>query len=168
VDSETGDHFLILENGRITDVEPGKLDIRVLNFARNDLRLPQPEVRQKRDEPKIDLVPSRELLAENDPAYSAEFQWRLAPALTVIVLGFLALPLSHSQPREGRGVRVMLGILVYLVYGNMLYLCKSWIASGVLPASIGMWWVHLVFLAVGFLWIRQQGRLPVRNGGSAS
>lgn len=167
VDNETGDHFLILENGKITDVEPGKLDLRVLNFARNDLRLPQPELRQKRDKPQINLIPSSELLTDSDPAYSAELQWRLAPAFTVIILGFLALPLSHSQPREGRGARVMLGILVYLVYGNMLYLCKSWIADGVLPASIGMWWVHLIFLTIGFLWIRQQGRFPVRNGESS-
>jgi lipopolysaccharide export system permease protein len=167
VDGETGDHFLILEDGKITDLEPGKLDLRELHFVRNDLRLPQPEIRQKRDKPKVNLMPSGELLTEPDPAHSAELQWRLAPALTVIVLGLLALPLSHSQPREGRGVRVMLGILVYLVYGNLLYLCKSWIAEGVLPASIGMWWVHLLFLAIGFLWIRQQGRFPVKNGGSS-
>ena len=166
VDGESGDHFLILEDGKITDLEPGKLDLRVLHFVRNDLRLPQREIQQKREKPKINLMSSGELLNETAPEFSAELQWRLAPALTVIVLAFLALPLSHSQPREGRGVRVMLGILVYLVYGNLLYLCKSWIASGVLPASIGMWWVHIIFLSIGFLWIRQQGRFPVKNGST--
>lgn len=165
VDSESGDHFLILEDGRITDMEPDKLDLRVLTFARNDLRLPQPELRQNRDKPKINLVPSAELLKESSPEYSAELQWRLAPALTVIVLGFLAMPLSHSQPRQGRGGRVVLGILVYLIYGNALYMCKSWIAGGVLPASIGMWWVHILFLAISFWWIRQQGRFRVKSNG---
>jgi lipopolysaccharide export system permease protein len=163
VDSESGDHFLILEDGKITDLEPGKLDLRVLNFARNDLRLPQPELRQKNDKPKINLLPTADLLKETGPEYSAELQWRLAPALTVIVLGFLAMPLSHSQPREGRGVRIMLGILVYLLYGNALYLCKSWIAEGTLPASIGMWWVHILFLVISFWWIRRQGRFRVKN-----
>ena len=162
VDSESGDHFLILEDGKITDMEPGKLDLRVLNFVRNDLRLPQPELQQK-DKPKINLVRSADLLKESGPEYSAELQWRLAPALTVIVLGFLALPLSHSQPREGRGARVVLGILVYLIYGNALFMCKSWIAEGVLPASIGMWWVHIVFLVISFWWIRRQGRLRSKN-----
>lgn len=168
VDGESGDHFLILENGKITDMEPDKLDMRVLNFARNDLRLPQPELRQKRDKPKVNLVPTADLLKESSPEYSAELQWRLAPALTVIVLGFLAMPLSHSQPREGRGVRVMLGILVYLVYGNALYLCKSWIAEGVLPASIGMWWVHILFLVISFWWIRRQGRFRAKNGARSN
>lgn len=166
VDGESGDHFLILENGKITDLEPGKLDLRVLNFVRNDLRLPQPEIRQKRDKPKVNLVPTSDLLKNPGPEYSAELQWRLAPALTVVILGFLAMPLSHSQPREGRGVRIMLGILVYLVYGNALYLCKSWIAEGTLPASIGMWWVHATFLAISFWWIRRQGRFRAKNNAS--
>ncbi len=80
------------------------------------------------------------------------------------LLGFLALPLSHSQPREGRGVRIVLGILVYLLYGNALYISKSWIAEGVLPASIGMWWVHILFLVISFWWIRRQGRFRAKNG----
>jgi lipopolysaccharide export system permease protein len=161
VDGETGDHFLILEDGKVTDVVPGQLDIRVMNFARNDLRLPQPELRQRKNE-KLNAIPSAELLKTDSLEYAAELQWRLAPAITVIVLGLLAIPLSHSQPREGRSIRVVLGILVYLLYGNALYLCKSWIADGLLPAAIGMWWIHLVFLVVSFVWIRQQGRLRVK------
>jgi len=92
----------------------------------------------------------------------AELQWRLSPAITVIILGLLAIPLAHSEPREGRGARIVLGILVYLLYGNALYLCRSWIADGFLPASIGMWWIHVLFLIISFVWIRQQGRFPVR------
>ena len=162
VDGDTGDHFLILEDGKITDILPGQLNFRILNFARNDLRLPQPEVRQRK-KTRLDATPSMDLLKDDSLSSAAELQWRLAPAITAIVLGLLALPLSHSQPREGRGVRVVLGFLVYLLYGNALYLCKSWIADGVLPAFIGMWWVHLLFLVISFVWIRQQGRFRVRS-----
>jgi lipopolysaccharide export system permease protein len=161
VDGETGDHFLILEDGKVTDVVPGQLDIRVMNFVRNDLRLPQPELRQRKNE-KLNAIPSAELLKTDSLEYAAELQWRLAPAITVIVLGLLAIPLSHSQPREGRSIRIVLGILVYLLYGNALYLCKFWITDGLLPVAIGMWWIHLVFLVISFVWIRQQGRLRVR------
>ena len=92
----------------------------------------------------------------------AELQWRLSPAIMVIVLGLLAIPLAHSEPREGRGARVVLGILVYILYGNLLYLCRTWVIEGVLPASIGMWWVHVVFLIISFAWIRRQGRFPIK------
>lgn len=161
MDDDTGDRYLILEQGKVVDVVPGQLDLRVLNFARNDLRLPEPEFR-KRKKVKINSKPSSELLGDENPEFKAEFQWRLTPAITVIVLGLLAIPLAHSEPREGRGVRVVLGILIYLLYGNLLYLSRSWIADGVLPAYVGMWWVHAVFLIISFIWVRQQGRFRVK------
>jgi len=161
MDSETSDRYLILEKGKVVDVAPGQLDLRVLSFARNDLRLPEPESR-KRKKTKLDAKPSTELLKDGSVESIAELQWRLSPAITVIVLGLLAIPLAHSEPREGRGIRIVLGILVYVFYGNLLYLCRSWIADGHLPAYIGMWWVHVVFLIVSFVWVRQQGRFRVK------
>ena len=157
MDADTGDRYLVLEDGKVTDVAPGKLDVRVLSFARNDLRLPEPEFR-KRKGARINSVASAELLANGNIESIAELQWRLSPAISVIVLGLLAIPLAHSEPREGRGVRVVLGILVYILYGNLLYLCRTWVTEGVLPAWIGMWWVHLLFLIISFVWIRRQGR----------
>ncbi len=165
MDEETNDRYLTLENGKVVDVAPGQLNLRVLNFERNDLRLPEPEVK-KRKKVKLKSKPTSELFAENDLASIAEFQWRLTPAIMIVVLGLLAVPLSHSEPREGRGVRIVLGILVYFLYGNFLYLCRSWIAEGILPPYIGMWWVHALFLIISLIWIRQQGRFRVR-GASA-
>jgi len=161
MDVDTGDRYLILENGKVVDVAPGQLDLRVLNFARNDLRLPEPEFR-KRKKSKLNSISSEELLDDGSAESIAELQWRISPAITVIVLGLLAIPLAHSSPREGRGIRVVLGILIYLLYGNIIYLCRSWVAAGVLPTYIGMWWVHIIFLIISFVWVGQQGRFPVK------
>jgi len=161
MDSETGDRYLILEEGKVTNVAPGQLDLRTLRFARNDLRLPEPEFR-KRKTPGLESRPSSELLGDGSAESVAELQWRLSPAITVVVLGLLAIPLAHSEPREGRGVRIILGILVYLLYGNMIYLCRSWVTDGHLPTYIGLWWVHILFLVFSFVWVRQQGRFLVR------
>lgn len=160
MDTDTGDRYLVLEEGKVVDVAPGKLDVRVLSFARNDLRLPEPEFRKQRA--KINSESSIALLKNGNTESIAELQWRLSPAITVVVLGLLAIPLSHSEPREGRGIRIILGILVYLLYGNLLYLCRSWMIDGVLPTWIGMWWVHLGFLIISFVWVRQQGRFRVK------
>jgi lipopolysaccharide export system permease protein len=162
MDYETGDRYLILEQGKVTDVAPGQLDLRVLGFARNDLRLPEPEFR-KRKNTGLDARPLSDLLGADNTESVAELQWRLSPAITVVVLGLLAIPLAHSEPREGRGARIILGILVYLLYGNLIYLCRSWVADGHLPTSIGLWWVHVLFLVFSFVWIRRQGRFPVKR-----
>jgi lipopolysaccharide export system permease protein len=161
MDADSGDRYLILEEGKVVDLAPGQLDIRVLSFARNDLRLPEPEFR-KRKRPKITSEPSMALLKNGNPESIAELQWRLSPAISVVVLGLLAIPLSHSEPREGRGIRIVLGILVYLLYGNLLFLCRTWMIEGVLPTWIGMWWVHLSFLIISFIWVQRQGRLRVK------
>jgi len=162
MDADTGDRYLVLEDGKVTDVDPTKLDVRVLSFARNDLRLPEPEFR-KRKSTKINSVASGELLKNGNSESIAELQWRISPAITVVVLGLLAIPLAHSEPREGRGVRVVLGILVYILYGNLLYLCRTWVIEGSLPTWIGMWWVHLLFLTISFVWIHRQGRFKARR-----
>jgi len=167
MDGDRGDRYLILEDGKVIDVAPGQLDLRVLSFARNDLRLPEPEFR-KRKTTKTVSTSSAALLSDGSVESIAELQWRLSPAITVIVLGLLAIPLAHSEPREGRGVRIVLGILVYVLYGNLLYLCRSWMTDGHLPTYIGMWWVHIVFLVFSFVWVRQQGRFPVKASSRAS
>ena len=89
----------------------------------------------------------------------AEVQWRVSPAIAAIVMGLLAIPLSHSAPREGRGGRALLGILAYTVYANLLYMCRGWITEGTIPAALGMWWVHVLVLVVALLWLRRQGRM---------
>lgn len=161
MDGESNDRYLVLENGKVVDVAPGQLDVRVLGFERNDLRLPEPDVRKRKND-EVRSTPSLELFQNRTSESIAELQWRLSPAISVIVLGLLAIPLSHSDPREGRGVRIVLGILVYLLYGNLLYLCRSWMIEGVLPTSIGMWWVHAIFLVISFVWVQRQGRFRVK------
>ena len=59
-----------------------------------------------------------------------------------------------------RGGRVVLGILIYALYSNILVLWRSWVADGVLPAWLGLWWAHLLVLLIGLVWLQRQGRMP--------
>jgi lipopolysaccharide export system permease protein len=157
LDSATGHRYLTLENGQITEGGLDSLDFSILRFSRNDLRLP--EASESQSSVDLEARPSSELLLARSPPEAAEMQWRLSPALAAIVLGLLAIPLSHSAPREGRGGRAVLGVLAYTVYANLLYMSRSWIASDNLPAFVGMWWVHLLVLVAALIWLRRQGRM---------
>lgn len=157
LDEETNQKYLTLEDGQITDSERGQLDVRILNFSRNDLKLPEPD--SSSNGVRLESMPTAELLAIADAASWAELQWRLSPTILVLVLGLLAIPLAHSDPREGRGSRVVLGILSYAIYANTLYLCRSWVSEGVLPVSFGMWWVHALVFGIALIWLRRQGRM---------
>lgn len=129
---------------------------RLVRFSRNDLRLPEPEPRTK--PPAMEVRSSSDLLSGTDPQAAVELQWRLSPAVSVVALGLLAIPLSHSAPPEGRGGRVLMGILAYAAYANLLYLSRSWINDGALPPALGLWWVHTAVLTVTVAWLRRQSR----------
>jgi len=157
LDADNGVRYLTLENGQITEGGQETLDFRIVQFSRNDLRLPEPEY--KSSAPDIDSRPSMDLIFSSLPQEAAEIQWRISPAIGIIVLGLLAMPLSHSAPKEGRGGRVVLGVFAYTIYANVLYMDRSWIASGIVPPSLGLWWIHLLTLVVAFYWLRLQGKL---------
>ena len=161
LDRGTGNRYLTLENGQITEGGAGMLDFGIMEFARNDLKLPQVEERIK--PAALEAKGTAEILQAEDAESVAEFQWRLSPAIAAVVLGLLAIPLSHSAPREGRGGRALLGILAYTIYANVLYMCRNWVAKGELSAFPGLWWVHLLVLAAALIWLHRQGRMVGRG-----
>jgi lipopolysaccharide export system permease protein len=157
LDQETGKRYLTLTRGQVTETAPNGLDVRVLRFERNDLELPEPPRNTRPQDREARLT--GELLASMDAPSKAELQWRLSPAIALIILGLLAIPLSHSSPREGRGSRVALGIFLYAVYANTLNLSRRWVVSESLPPILGLWWVHGLLLLLALFWLQRQGRM---------
>ncbi len=100
--------------------------------------------------------PSRELFGSSALVDIAELQRRISMPVMVLVLAFIAVPLSALRPREGRYARVALAILLYFVYANLLSAAQVWIEKGRLPPEAGTWWVHALFLAAGLVLIHRQ------------
>ncbi len=83
-----------------------------------------------------------------DPEAVAELQWRLAMPISAVILALFALPLSRVEPRQGKYAKILVAVLIYLAYRQLLGTAKSWMADGVLPPLPGIWAVHAVALAV--------------------
>lgn len=160
LDTASGERYLTLENGQITESGEKALDFSIVRFARNDLRLPQPKERNQ--PPAVEARSSRNLFFSTEAEDMAEIQWRISPAITIVVLGLLAIPLSHSAPKEGRSAKIFSGFFAYIVYANVLQMSRSWIVSGSIPAVFGLWWVHLLSLAIAVFWLQRQGRMVGR------
>ncbi len=156
LDAAAGMRYLTLENGQITEGGSESLDFGIVRFSRNDIRLPEPK--DSNTPLDVKLRPSAELMFSGKPEEAAQIQSRISPAITILVLGLLALPLAHSAPRENRGGRILLAILTYAIYANILHMSRSWIERGVLPPLVGMWWVHLLVFAIAVMWLRRLGR----------
>jgi lipopolysaccharide export system permease protein len=53
-----------------------------------------------------------------------------------------------------------LGVLVFTVYFNLLATAQLWLTQQRSPAWLGLWWVHLLFLAALVAWLKPWRRLP--------
>ncbi len=152
VESDDPDvRFLVLQDGRRYEGVPGTSRFRVVEFAEHGIpyRLPSLE----NPDPLPRAMPLAGLLQAGELEHIAEMQWRIGVPLATIILGILAVPLSKTQPRAGRYGRLASGLLVFIIYLNMLSAAKAWIEQGSVSPLIGTWWVHgiVLFLALGLL-----------------
>lgn len=153
---ESGEQFLMLANGYRYEGVPGGADFRIIRFREHAVRLDQEEVdpafRKQR------ALPTNELLGSDEVADVAELQWRVSMPLSVLFLALLAVPLSRTSPRQGKYAKLFVAVLVYLIYNNMLGVANTWVARGILPPEVGMWWVHLgMLVATWLLFVRHYG-----------
>jgi lipopolysaccharide export system permease protein len=142
--TENGDRFMVLENGRRYEVEPGTPEFRILEFARYAIRVEAKEARGIELTPKN--MPLWDLIRENQPAHRAELLWRVGIPLSAIVLALLAIPLSFVNPRGGRSANMLLSILAYMIYNNLLSVSQAWVAQGQISFALGVLSVHVLML----------------------
>ena len=139
--------LLVLYNGRRYEGIPGTGNFRVLEFAEHGIPYQLPRLRTP--EPRPRARPVAQLLASNGLDEIAELQWRIGVPLSTLLLGFLAVPLSRARPREGRYGRLAIGLLVFIIYLNMMSAAKAWIEQGTISPALGIWWVHGLVLLFG-------------------
>ncbi len=155
-DELTGDEFIVFVDGASTVAQPGSTQYRTTTFSQHGIKLPERESSSSAG--KVGSYSMSRLWQTSTPAASAELQWRISIPLAAVLLAILAVPLSHTSPRQGRYSRIALAILIYVPYANLLVLSRKWIAAGSLSPVIGLWWVHLLLLALAaFLAVRLYG-----------
>ena len=136
--------LLVLHNGRRYEGLPGTARFRVVEFSEHGIPYQLPSLEPAEPEPREMAVPA--LVSTGSLETSAELQWRLSVPLSTVLLAFLAVPLSRSQPRAGRYGRIALGLLVFIIYFNLLNAAKAWVEQGSLAPAVGLWWVHAAVL----------------------
>ena len=152
VDAEDPDiRFLVLQDGRRYEGIPGTSRFRVVEFAEHGIPYRLPSLEEPEATPRAMTI--AELLQAGEVEHVAEMHWRLGIPLATVILAVLAVPLSKTQPRAGRYGRLAIGLLVFIIYLNLLSAAKAWIEQGSLSPLLGLWWVHaaVLLLALGIL-----------------
>jgi lipopolysaccharide export system permease protein len=137
---------IVLLDGERLEGVPGTRRYRILRFSemRVPLAAPSPVARRER----LDERATAALIGSASMSDRAELQWRFGYPLMVVVAGACAVSLGRLRPRQGRYARVWLAVLLFAVYGNLAIAARTWFEHGVTPAALGIWWVHLPFIAL--------------------
>lgn len=140
-----GDRFLVLLNGRRYEGEPGSAEYKVYEFERYAMRIETVESRAPRA-PTPKSVSTLDLLREPTAPNLAELSWRLGLPASALILALLAIPLSFVNPRAGRSMNLVLALLIYMTYSNLLSITQASIAQSRISLAAGLLGVHALML----------------------
>ena len=160
-DSEDADtRFFVLHEGRRYLGEPGTSEFAVIEFGEHGIPYKLPAASPSELKPRA--MQTRDLVGSRDPEENAELHWRIGIPLATVVLSVLAVPLSRSRPRQGRYGRIALGLLVFIIYLNLMSAGKAWLENETVPASVGIWWVHGLMIGVSIVLLGYQNGMHRR------
>ena len=142
---ENGDRFLVLANGRRYEGTPGTPQYRVFEFDRYAVRIDSGEARERT--PTAKMLSTADLLRDRSPPNLAEVSWRVGLPVSALILSLLAIPLSFVNPRAGRSMNLVLALLIYMTYSNLLSVTQAQIAHARIGVGVTIV-VHLGMLAV--------------------
>ncbi|OGA70792.1 MAG: LPS export ABC transporter permease LptF [Betaproteobacteria bacterium RIFCSPLOWO2_12_FULL_67_28] len=156
-----GERFLALFGGRRYEGVPGDAEFRVMEFERYAMRIATPE--GEAPDATLKSLPTLALIESPSEVNRAELLWRIGIPLSALILALLAIPLSYVNPRAGRSINLMMALLVYITYSNLLSVSQARVAQGRLAFSTGWWLVHGVMLLVlAVLFARRLSLLGLR------
>jgi lipopolysaccharide export system permease protein len=145
-----GSRYLVLEDGVRHELVPGSAIHRELHFATYRVRLPAPAAVAGIS--KLSSYSTYSLWQQRYErlAVRAELVWRISLSLVVPAAMLLAFSLSRVNPRQGRYLKLMPAILLYLSYIVALGAARNLLEKGRATEWLFVG-VHLLYLAIGFL-----------------
>ena len=160
-DSNNESIYLRLKDGVRYEGLPGDENVNILNFDKYDLEIVSGEVQKTLSSfSEIEEKTSIDLLLDGGLLANAEIQWRLSQPISILILSIIGVLLGKTSPRTGKGVNLLFGVIIFMLYNNTLLVAKNSIESGQLNPFIGLWSIHiLLILAVLIFYQFRQGKL---------
>ena len=139
-------HALELSHGELYRGDAGSQAFSITSFTQMQ-KLMHVDVKNISSNPKF-MSNSKLFEGVDHPFYAAELHWRLAGMVSMLILMFMILPLSHSKPRETSHIHVLTAVLIYVLYINLLLFLRSGIKQGWINIWLGLWPAHFLMLVV--------------------
>ena len=161
VSTNTDDEYIVLKKGKRYEVNHENNHFTEIKFSDYGF-LVEKKLPPIIDVNQVEAMPTLLLLLTKGNREIAEFVWRVSLPISGIVLIILAIPLSFINPRSGRSVNIIIAILIFAVYNNLMGVTQSYINLGKLNPYVGGSIVHLlIILIASYLMMRRNLNLPL-------
>lgn len=134
VDSDDGVVRLDLHEGRRYEVDSQTREYSQVGFGRYRISL-LANTNKDTKAMKIEGVPTTELVARTDDEAYAELGYRLSLPFLILIAILLATPLATVRPRQGRWLKLIPAIFIFVANVLILISLKETITKG----KVGVW-----------------------------
>ena len=161
VSTNTDDEYIVLKKGKRYEVNHENNHFTEIKFSDYGF-LVEKKLPPIIDVNQVEAMPTLLLLMTKGNREIAEFVWRVSLPISGIVLIILAIPLSFINPRSGRSVNIIIAIMIFAIYNNLMGVTQSYINLGKLNPYIGGSIVHLLIIMIAsYLMMRRSLNLPL-------
>ena len=160
-DTKNESIYLRLKDGVRYEGLPGDENVNILDFDRYDLEIVSGEVQKSLSNfTEIEEKTTIDLLLQGGKLANAEIQWRLSQPISILILSIIGVFLGKTSPRTGKGVNLLFGVIIFMLYNNGLLVAKNSIESGQLNPYLGLWSIHILLVLFMIIFYQfRQGKL---------
>jgi len=166
LETEGADRVLRLEHGQRNEADRSSGVRTLSSFDSYQVVVGETVVRSAEAAPAKTLA-TLALMREPNARNQAELAWRFGLLLAAANLLLLGVGLSATQPRRASNWNLLLALLAFVVYFNLINLSQAWIASGRYGMGPAMLALHggALLLALVLIWWRDHAAVWRLIGG---
>jgi lipopolysaccharide export system permease protein len=140
-----GNKFLIMQQGRRYEGVPSTSDFQMMEFERYRVLIASKN-QALADDTSTKSMPTLDLLIDLNKQKRGELLYRIALPIMCLFLMLLAIPMGFVNPRAGRSANLIIALLLYITYSNLVNIFQAKVQQGPLSFGMGWWPLHAMAL----------------------
>jgi lipopolysaccharide export system permease protein len=160
LDNVGGDRWLVLENGQRNETDSSNGSKTLSSFDTYRVLAGERALKSVEEKPPK-AMRTIDLLRQPNVRNQAELAWRLGLLFGATNLVLLGVGLSATNPRRASNWNLLLALLGFVVYYNVINLSTAWVAGGKLGLGAALLFLHggVLALSLALLWWRDHAQV---------
>lgn len=155
-----GERWLVLERGQRNELDSADGDKLLSNFDTYRVLAGERALKKATSQPPR-AMPTVDLLRDPTPRHQGEIAWRLGMLFGAGNLVLIGVGLAATNPRRASNWNLLLALLGFVVYFNLINLSQAWVAGGKLGLGGALMLLHggALACALALVWWRDHAQV---------